>query len=430
MPDLKSNPKMSSSTEATPRSQDSITGTSATTRLELVVPTAAVSIDPDPAPILAVEHMTMAITTADLLTHGLPTTSISQTNTPEFSVSPGIPRYLENYSPPRYNGPEMPFVGVEAIPSDCPPPIPVEVITPYNADENPPRDLSEEVDFDMPQWFLDNCVMTAEQLRKKEVNLLIRSGEEDDHLVPKGSEMYEVEPFVYEPLRAISTSQDERTETGYQAFKFDAVYLRYPAKVNTITYYPVRHAATPPEPTPPVPDGTNAFLSVLVEQFAKDCGADMITLTLADLRDLVAEFTRSQGMIYAGFSINYELFKAYVNHASSDSAVAPLPCVDPDGFPMPWREETRIGVSEEVDFNAYVFRSLLIRYGSLGFLGDLYCQLLLRRTSSTKLNWSSEAHWCYTYLSCNKYWLFWVSGYSTFSSKKSNGFVKEATVLL
>lgn len=360
---------MASSMEAESGSHIFVPMTSSATRLEIVVPAAAVSIDPDPAPIpvlepatnSAAEPPTPSITAADLLAHGLPTISTLQADSKEVPVVPQISRHLENDLHPTHVGYEMPFGEAESSTSAYLPPVPTKTRAGSAEEEDHTNDLSEEVDYDMPQWFLDNCVKTAKQLREKEVNLVIRSGEQDDSILSKGSETYEVESVVYEPLRAIGPLETECKEPGDYAFKFDAVYLRYPIKVDAIPGptrraapvdpYSAVFAAPPPEPSPPVPYGTVAFLSVLVEQFAKDSGSDLITLTLADLRDLVAEFAQSQDTTYGGSGIDYELVKAYVKHVSSKTPGDPFAYVDPYGYPKPEKEEIVTGVSEELGSN-------------------------------------------------------------------------------
>jgi len=167
----------------------------------------------------------------------------------------------------------------------------------------------KDVDLDAPSWFLDNCVKTADELKTRGDILSIRRNDNNltSSLVGCDSlDGYEVDAVVYDPLLSIYRAQNEHAPFWTSVFRHDAVYLRYPAKQQipmrytgpasppspSIDHGHVRVPPPPPPPPLPLPNGTNAFLSHVVEQFAKDSQADLITLTLEDLRDLAAHFAK------------------------------------------------------------------------------------------------------------------------------------------
>ena len=135
----------------------------------------------------------------------------------------------------------------------------------------------------MPQWFLDERVRTGEEL--EDGRLFIINNETPDNAAdskglrcPK-EDSYQVQDVVYEPLSKVFTS----TSTSYRkassskttkCFATNAVYLRLPDK----------HRGT----------GGIRFLTAVVERFAKDAGADLMTLDIDDVVDLAELFNESQ----------------------------------------------------------------------------------------------------------------------------------------
>ena len=135
----------------------------------------------------------------------------------------------------------------------------------------------------VPEWFLDNCVLTAKELADSEIPLVVRDKlptESDDAQVSDSSdaEVYDVETVVYERLLDLISSprgngtdgQDTKSKKS-KVFSKDAIYLRFPGK----------HGAK----------GGVPFLTSVVHRFARDAKADLITLSLDDLDDLLHDLT-------------------------------------------------------------------------------------------------------------------------------------------
>jgi hypothetical protein len=117
---------------------------------------------------------------------------------------------------------------------------------------------------EIPQWFLENCVKTAEELAAFKVPLIIRedlfvSHETRQELDVPILDTYEVVSAVYDPLLEILTGGPlvhDSYPNGTKFFKNDAVHLRFPAKGR--------------------PRGGIQFLTMIVEHFAQDVKVDLI----------------------------------------------------------------------------------------------------------------------------------------------------------
>lgn len=244
-----------------------------------------------------------------------------------------------------------------------------------------PEASTEEVKFELPQWFMDNCMKTAEQLQYCDVDLVIRNSHNSDSDTTEIKDIYQVDDVVYDALRAVRIPETHKAEVENSAFHYDAVYLRYPVKVDQPkasndplgfpygpeygrAYRPALGAdpyaalfdptlAYPPDLDPgsnvPLPPGTKRFLSLLVEKFAKESQADLITLGLDDLRDLVAVFAMSQGEVHDNSAIDYKLLKKYCDRAKTKQNGAGNPYVDPYGMPMSTALEDVTGVSTMIN---------------------------------------------------------------------------------
>ena len=131
----------------------------------------------------------------------------------------------------------------------------------------------------IPQWFLENCVKAAEELAISKVPLIVREDvfvelEKRQETDGSTSDTYEVASVVYEPLLGILTNATHIRKSDVKGKKFfvnDAVHLRFPDKGRT--------------------KGGIEFLTAVVERFAKDIRADLITLRAEDFIDLVEHFT-------------------------------------------------------------------------------------------------------------------------------------------
>lgn len=132
----------------------------------------------------------------------------------------------------------------------------------------------------LPSWFLDNCVKTAQELTNSDITLIIRENAMPDHDHNPGktdsdANVYEIDSAVYEPLKRLSlpkilTKVDEHLPDPQSArcFSKDHVHLSLPGKQT---------------------NGGSHFLAAVVEYFARNAEADMITLALDDLEVLISQ---------------------------------------------------------------------------------------------------------------------------------------------
>ena len=143
-----------------------------------------------------------------------------------------------------------------------------------------------DMDSSLPSWFLDNCVKTAQDLANSDVPLIIRENAMPGHDHNRGktdsdANVYEIDSAVYEPLQRLFSPEipntvDERLSDSHAApcFSKDRVHLSLPRKHGT--------------------SGGSQFLTAVVEYFAKNAGADMITLALDDIEVLIEQ----QGLMW------------------------------------------------------------------------------------------------------------------------------------
>lgn len=140
----------------------------------------------------------------------------------------------------------------------------------------------EDLDLAVPEWFLEYCVKTAQELTECKIPLIVRNnvplGQDSGQGIGEPNvDAYEVDWNVYEPLLNVLSSRiasgadvhnsDPKTT---RFFLNDAVHLRLPEK----------HRAK----------GGSRFLTAIVEYFAKDAGADLIKFGLHDVNDLAEHF--------------------------------------------------------------------------------------------------------------------------------------------
>ena len=149
------------------------------------------------------------------------------------------------------------------------------------------KDLGSQI----PEWFLEHCSQTAEELTDLQIPLTIRDKSPTDGKPEKETEgtavdVYEVLTVVYEPLMGLSTSKpgtegqaQESESKAVKAFSKDAVFLRFPGKHS-------RKGGIP-------------FLTAIVQQFARDAKADLITIGLDDLDDLVQDLCAPETKVEA-----------------------------------------------------------------------------------------------------------------------------------
>ena len=137
----------------------------------------------------------------------------------------------------------------------------------------------------LPSWFLENCVKTAQDLANSEIPLIICENAMPDHDHNPGktdseANVYEIDSAVYEPLQRLFSPEipntvDEHLSDSHAARSFskDHIHLSLPRRQQK--------------------DGGSQFLTAVVEYFAKNAGADMITLALDDIEELVGQ----QGLV-------------------------------------------------------------------------------------------------------------------------------------
>ena len=132
----------------------------------------------------------------------------------------------------------------------------------------------------IPQWFLENCVKTAEEISALKIPLIVRedafpANATTPEVDSTASGMYEIAAAVYEPLReTVNVSDKHKTKSkGRKFFTNDAVHLRFPDTGQIA--------------------GGDEFLTVVVEYLAQAIGADLITLRSEDLIDLAEYYGES-----------------------------------------------------------------------------------------------------------------------------------------
>ncbi|KAL9632119.1 MAG: hypothetical protein Q9204_003925 [Flavoplaca sp. TL-2023a] len=131
------------------------------------------------------------------------------------------------------------------------------------------------MDSPLPEWFLDNCVKTVQDLTECDIPLVIRENAKPGHGYTQGetgcdAHVYEIDPAVYEPLQRLFLSESTKTvdeqlsgSKAARCFSEDYVHLSLPRKRQT--------------------SGGSQFLAAVVDYFAKDAGAHIITLGLDDI---------------------------------------------------------------------------------------------------------------------------------------------------
>lgn len=124
----------------------------------------------------------------------------------------------------------------------------------------------------LPGWFLQHCVLTAQEITR--INPPVHMCDDHNHTTRSASpnkkspaKIYNVESFVYKPLLDLLAPQSAGASVRTrETFTRDAVLLRLPSE----------H------------DGTAGchFVTAVVQQFAKDAGANLIAMEVDDVEDL------------------------------------------------------------------------------------------------------------------------------------------------
>jgi hypothetical protein len=145
----------------------------------------------------------------------------------------------------------------------------------------PDKDVSN-TPLHLPEWFFQNCVKTSEELNEHNLRLIVRNNSHSSSKrtslparMLSNSEIYEIESTMYDKLNDI-VSFNGSSETqglnkpsidGKNSFANDGAMLRFPDDTKSLP-----------------------FLSVVVEYFSKDIGADLITMSFEDFEDLCEHF--------------------------------------------------------------------------------------------------------------------------------------------
>ncbi|KAH7038263.1 uncharacterized protein B0I36DRAFT_403875 [Microdochium trichocladiopsis] len=187
----------------------------------------------------------------------------------------------------------------------------------------------------MPEWFLENCVKTIEELRNKDSPGLIPleiidttetkaqpSSEQGD--IPH-HESYQIDRLLWAPIRgllaplpdqALSEISSNMPNGGVVAchscaFLHDAAHIRFPG----------RRVA-----------GGNPFLLTIAQRLAPEAGAHLIVLTLEDVDDLCEHLAREG--FPAGSKLTRPPLKAYFTRTSETEEDTWYPKED---YSKPWK---------------------------------------------------------------------------------------------
>ncbi len=133
---------------------------------------------------------------------------------------------------------------------------------------------------EIPSWFLDHCVVTCAELKSRSLSLIVQespthteqSTPVDDETSSHDNDIFEVESVVYDAMHAVvsrtapSNSPAQTSAKTTCVFEKNSMLLTMPKQKNSL--------AAP------------KFLQNIVEYFAADIGADLITIQIDDVIDL------------------------------------------------------------------------------------------------------------------------------------------------
>ena len=143
--------------------------------------------------------------------------------------------------------------------------------------------------FNLPPWFFTQCVTTAEELISRRTPLLISNSNMSDTQVQHGGmdrDVYQIESSLYEVLGSVvqkhpsllqRTQENFRHKNSNVHFIYNALLLRFP--------------------NPNYQKGGSQFLESVVQHFARSSGADLITLKIDTIKDIVEECIQSTNNI-------------------------------------------------------------------------------------------------------------------------------------
>ncbi|CAI6092036.1 unnamed protein product [Clonostachys chloroleuca] len=138
------------------------------------------------------------------------------------------------------------------------------------------EELAEILQGDLPAWFLDHCIQSYEQICASTIPLVIGDAEGCDDLSQAAPGRYQIDSVLYGSLgslidaKASALANGEAPEVGSSTFAHDATILR-------VAVHAHNHSG-------------EGFLAAVLRQFAKDHGADILTLRQQDMSELYDMF--------------------------------------------------------------------------------------------------------------------------------------------
>ncbi|KAI1124977.1 hypothetical protein F5Y10DRAFT_284608 [Nemania abortiva] len=135
----------------------------------------------------------------------------------------------------------------------------------------------------LPDWFLVHCVQSPIDLETLNIPLQIRPLEprdisEQSNTESQSSEIFQIEAVVYQAMRTVLSEVD--SEDSATHFRNDAMFLHIPGEVGY---------------------GAPAFIDSVVATFAREIGANLLTLPLDDLETLTDNLRMDKSEIVSNF---------------------------------------------------------------------------------------------------------------------------------
>ncbi|KAK4221303.1 hypothetical protein QBC38DRAFT_134839 [Podospora fimiseda] len=160
---------------------------------------------------------------------------------------------------------------------------------------------------EIPSWFLNHCVKTAEELQSTKINLSIdstdaledienqdgKSEEESSSELP----IFEIDPIIYDQLQVVLNGT-VNSSTDSPFFRETVVFLTEPPSKSfnwndsplfSLYRYPI-------------------FLDAVVKQFAREISADLITMTMDDIGDLCQTFLSQANKPLGSFQNDVDVY--------------------------------------------------------------------------------------------------------------------------
>lgn len=156
-----------------------------------------------------------------------------------------------------------------------------ENATKFETEKLKDDDLDKQKSCMLPQWFLDHCVLTADELKDRKIPLVLRDSRSDSS-DPEPTETSTDRPFVTDVL----------TYDTLRSFLLQNSNERDPSRAEPIGFRKRRAALYLASQRRSL--GASGFFQAIIEQFSKDIGAHLVTLKADDVEDL-AEYAIKGG---------------------------------------------------------------------------------------------------------------------------------------